>query len=203
MALSPPIFYLTLWGEMSKVHSVLLNRLEKKMGLFDQILAAVSDPNQQGSAGQIGDILGTVQQLSGQYGADASTMQTLMSVVGGYVQSSLQETRDTAGPDQAQAVVNQFGGTAPNSEAVSAVLNPIMQQQVVQDLMQRTGLSPQAIESMLPVVIPLVLNLLQGGNNTQNPQAGNSLLNTFLDGNRDGTVDLGDALSMASQFLNR
>jgi hypothetical protein len=173
------------------------------MGLFDQIVAAVSDPNQQGSAGQIGDILSTVQQLSGQHGADASTMQTLVSVVGGYVQSSLQETRDTAGPDQAQAVVNQFGSTTANAEAVNAVLNPIMQQQVVQDLMQRTGLSPQAIESMLPVVIPLVLNLLQGGNNIQNPQAGNSLLNTFLDGNRDGTVDLGDALSMASQFLNR
>ena len=173
------------------------------MGLFDQILASVSDPNQQGSAGQIGNILSTVQQLSGQHGADSSTMQTLMSVVGGYVQSSLQETRDTAGPDQAQALVNQFGGTSHNPAAVGALLNPIMQQQVVQDLMQRTGLSPQAIESMLPVLIPLALNLLQGGNNTQNPQAGNPLLNTFLDGNHDGNIDLGDALTMASQFMNR
>lgn len=173
------------------------------MGLFDQILASVSDPNQQGSADQIGSILNTVQQLSGQHGADPSTMQTLVSVVGGYVRSSLQETRDSAGPDQAQAIVNQFSGTSPNTQAVSALLNPIMQQQVVQDLMQRTGLSPQTIESMLPVLIPLALNLLQGGNNTQNPQAGNPLLNTFLDSNQDGTVDLGDALSMAGQFMNR
>ena len=173
------------------------------MGLFDQILASVSDPNQQGSTDQLGGILSTVQQLSGQHGADSSTMQTLMSVVGGYVQSSLQQTRETAGPDQAQALVNQFGGTSHNSQAVGAVLNPIMQQQMVQDLMQRTGLSPQTIESMLPVLIPLVLNLLQGGNNTQNPQAGNSLLNTFLDGNHDGNLDLGDALSMASKFMSR
>ena len=173
------------------------------MGLFDQILASVSDPNQQGSNDQMGSILNTVQQLGGQHGTDPSTMQTLVSVVGGYVRSSLQETRDSAGPDQAQAIVNQFSGTSHNPQAVSALLNPIMQQQVVQDLMQRTGLNPQTIESMLPVLIPLALNLLQGGNNTQNPQAGNPLLNTFLDSNHDGNVDLGDALGMASQFMNR
>jgi uncharacterized protein YidB (DUF937 family) len=122
----------------------------RKMGLFDQLLASVNDPNQQASTDQIGGILNTVQQLSGQHGTDPSTVQTLLSVVGGYVRSSLQETRNTAGPEQAQAVVNQFSGTGPNPQAVNALLGPVMQQQVVQDLIQRTGLSSQTIQSCCP-----------------------------------------------------
>lgn len=171
------------------------------MGLFDQILNAVNDPNQQASTDQLGSIINTVQQLSNNSGTNMGTTQTLLSVVGNYVRSSLQQTRDTAGPQQAEALVNQFSGTGPNPQAVEALLGPVMQQQIVQDLMQRTGLNPETILSMLPILVPLALNLLQGGNNTQNPQAGNSILNSFLDGDRDGDVDLGDVVGMAGQFL--
>lgn len=173
------------------------------MGLFDQILSAVNDPNQQGSADQIGNVLNMAQQLGGNSGADPSMMPMMMSVVGNYVRSSLQEKRAHEGADQAQAIVNQFSGTTPNQGAVEALLSPVMQQQVVQDLMQRTGLNPQTIQMMLPMLIPMALKLLQSGNNTQNPQAGNSVLNTFLDGDNDGDVDLGDVMGMAGKFMNR
>lgn len=171
------------------------------MGLFDQILSAVNNPEQHANPNQLGSILNTVQQLSGNYGASPDTTQSMLSVVGNYVRGSLQQTQATAGPQQAQALVNQFSGTGPNPQAVQALLGPGLQQQVVQDLIARTGLNAQTVQAMLPVLVPLALNLLQGGANTQNPQAGNSVLNAFLDGDRDGDVDLGDALRVAGQFL--
>ena len=173
------------------------------MGLFDQLLSAVNNPQQQASTDQIGGILNTVQQLSGNHGANPGTTQTLLSVVGGYVRSALQQQRATGGDQQAQAMVNQYSGTGPNPMAVQALLGPVMQQQLVQDLIQRTGLSSQQVEAMLPTLVPLALNLLQGGSNTQNPQAGNPVLNAFLDSDRDGDVDLGDMLRGASQFIGR
>lgn len=173
------------------------------MGFFDQILNAVNDPNQQASPDQLSGILNTVQQLSGSQGTDPGTTQTALSLVGSYVRSALQQKQQTEGAAQAQAAVNQYAGTGFNPQAVQAILGPVMQQQLVQDLIQRTGLSPDTVQSMLPVLVPVVLNLLQSGNNTQNPQAGNPVLNAFLDSDRDGDVDLGDALGVASRFLTQ
>jgi uncharacterized protein YidB (DUF937 family) len=173
------------------------------MGLFDAVLSAVSNPGQQASPDQFGAILNTVQQLSSNHGIDASTTQTLVSVVGGYVQSALQQQQSTAGTAQVQSTVNQYSGTGPNPQAVEAVLGPALQQQAVQDLIQRTGLDPQTVESLLPTLVPLALNFLQSGQHTGNSQAGNPVLTAFLDGNHDGNLDLGDALSMAGQFFGR
>lgn len=170
------------------------------MGLFDQLMNAVNNPNQQANPGQLGGILSAVQNLGNNYGADSAQTQDILSVVGNYVRSSLQEKRATTGEAQTQALVNQYSGTGANPQAVNAILGPIMQQQVVQDLIQRTGLPPQTIQAMLPALVPLALNLLQSGNSAQ---GGNPLLNAFLDGDRDGDVDLGDAINVAGQFFNR
>lgn len=173
------------------------------MALFDEILNAVNNPNQQASTNQLGSILNTVQQLSGNTGTNPSTMESLLSVVGGYVRSSLQQTRANQGADQTQELINQYSGFSPNQQAVDAVLGSAMQQQVVQDLIQRSGLDAQTIRGLLPVLVPLALKFLQSGASTQNPNSGNnnSVLSAFLDGDRDGDVDLGDALRVAGQFL--
>jgi uncharacterized protein YidB (DUF937 family) len=171
------------------------------MGLFDAVLSAVSNPGQQASPDQFGAILNTVQQLGSNHGLDAGTTQTLVSVVGGYVQSALQQQQAQGGTEQVQATVNQYGGIGANQQAVEAVLGPALQQQVVQDLIQKTGLDPQTVQSMLPTLVPLALNFLQSGSHTENPQAGNPVLNAFLDGTHDGNVDLGDALKVAGQFF--
>ena len=57
---------------------------------------------------------------------------------------------------------------------------------------------------MIPVLVPILLNLLQTGGNAQNPAQGqNPVLNTFLDADGDGDVDITDAMLMASRFLNQ
>ena len=88
------------------------------MGLFDQVLSAVSDPQTRGSMDDIGGILNTVQQLSGNAGTDSSKMQSAMGIVGNFVRSSLQEKRVTEGEQQAQSIVDQFSGTSPDRKSV-------------------------------------------------------------------------------------
>jgi hypothetical protein len=185
------------------------------MSFFDQILSAIEDPQQQASADQLGGILGAVDQLSGSNGIDPAMMQTVMSMVGGAVQSSLQEQNSTMGPEHVMGLLNQFGGSN-NPSALGAILNPGMQQQVASGVSQRTGLDAGLIMGLLPVLVPIVLNLINGGSSQQGggignmggamPQqqastGGNPLLNAFLDSDRSGNVDLGDALNMASQYL--
>jgi Bacterial protein of unknown function (DUF937) len=174
------------------------------MGLFDQIIGAVTNPNQQGSLGQLGSIINTVQQVSNSTGADPSAIQSVLGVVGNYVRSSLQEKQATGGNEEAQALVNEFAGTSPNPEAVNSLFSRDTQQQVAEVTAQRTGLDIGTIQQLLPLAVPLVLNFLQSGANAQNPQAGgNPVLNSFLDADGDGDVDIADAMQLASQYMGR
>ncbi|MBW4449901.1 MAG: DUF937 domain-containing protein [Spirirestis rafaelensis WJT71-NPBG6] len=174
------------------------------MGLFEQIIGAVANPNQQGNIGQIGNIMNTVQQLSNTTGADSSTMQSVFSIIGGQVRSALQQKRDTDGNQAAEAVVNQFGGTSPNPSAVASLFSSGMQQQIAQTVAQRTGLDANMIQGLLPIVVPIVLNVLKSGANARNPQGGgNSVLNSFLDADNDGDVDIADAMQMANRYMGR
>jgi Bacterial protein of unknown function (DUF937) len=174
------------------------------MGLFDQILGAVANPNQQGSLGQLGSILSTVDQLSNSTGADPSTIQSVLSVVGGQVRSALQQKQATEGNEAVQSIVNQFAGTSPDPQAVDSVFPPGMQQQVAEIVAQRTGLDAGMIQQILPHVVPVVLNFLQSGANAQNPQSGgNPVLNSFLDADNDGDVDISDAIQLASRHIGR
>jgi Bacterial protein of unknown function (DUF937) len=174
------------------------------MGLFDQILGAVANPNQQGSLGQLGSILNTVNQLSNSTGADPSTIQSVLSVVGGQVRSALQQKQATEGNEAVESLVNQFAGTSPDPQAVDSVFSPSMQQQVAEVVAQRTGLDAGMIQQILPQVVPVVLNFLQSGANTQNPQSGgNSVLNSFLDADNDGDVDIADAMQLASRHFGQ
>jgi len=174
------------------------------MGLFDQIINAIDNSNQQGNAGQLGNIVNTVQQVSNSTGTDPSTMQSALGIVGNYVRSALQQKQATEGNQAAQNVVNQFGGTSPNPQAVNSLFAPFLQQQLAETVAQRTGLNAGMVQQLLPILVPVVLNLLKSGANSQNPQAGgNSVLNSFLDSDRDGDVDIMDAIQLASRYLGR
>lgn len=176
------------------------------MGLFDQVVSALNNPNQQANPGQLGGILNTVQQVTNGQGMDATTSQALLSVVGRHVRSALQEKRTTQGASQVEDLVNRYSGTGANPSAVPSIFSPEQEQRTVQDSAQATGLNAQTIQSLLPVLIPVVLQFLQSGSAKQPSARGtggsNSVLSAFLDSDRDGDVDVGDAISVAGQFLN-
>lgn len=173
------------------------------MSLFEQIISAIDNPNQQASSGELGDIVSTVQQLSNNSNTDPSTIQSALSIVGGYARSALQQKRDNEGTEQTQQFVNQFGGFNPSNQAVQLLFSTPQIQQIAQEVERRTGLSAGTVQSMLPILVPLVLKFLQTGNNTQNPQGSNPVLNTFLDADGDGDVDIADAMQMAGRYLGR
>ena len=173
------------------------------MGLFDQIIGALNNPNQAGSSDQLGNILNTAQQLSQNFGVSPQASQTVMSMVGSQVRSALQQKRSEVGNDSVQDMVNQFGGTSPNYQAVQMLFSPQQQQQVIQTISQHTGINSETIAAILPMAVPLILNLLKTGTSTQSPQssASNNVLNGFLDADGDGDVDVADAMRLAGQYL--
>ena len=172
------------------------------MGLFDQIVTALNDPNQLGNTDQITGILNTAQQLGNQLGISPETSQMVMSMVGSSVRSSLQEKQTEIGNDGVQNLVNQFGGITSNPQAVEMLFSSTQQQQLIQTVSQHTGVSAQTIQSILPIVVPLVLNLLKTGTNQQqSASTSNSVLNSFLDADGDGDVDIADAMRLGGQYL--
>ncbi len=173
------------------------------MSLFEQIINAIDSPTQQASPGQLGDIVSTVQQLSNNANTDPSTIQSVLSIVGGYARSALQQKRDNEGQEQTQNFVNQFGGTNPSTQAVQLLFGTPQIQQISQEVERRTGLSAGTVQAMLPILVPLVLKFLQTGSNNQNPQGANPVLNTFLDADNDGDVDIADAMRMAGRYLGQ
>lgn len=173
------------------------------MGLFDQIVGAIANPNQQASTDQLSSILGAVQQATAGNGVDPATSQTVMSMVGGYVRSALQQQQATGGSQQVEGIVNQFSNLGPNAAAVQALFSPDQQTQIANTISQRTGLSQAQVMGLLTMLVPVVLNMLKSGASTQGNPGGNNVLGTFLDADQDGDVDISDALGMAGQFLGR
>ncbi|HEY9829369.1 MAG TPA: DUF937 domain-containing protein [Stenomitos sp.] len=173
------------------------------MSLFDQILGAIDNPSQQASPGQLGEILSTVQQLSNHSNTDPSTIQSVLSVVGSYARSALQQKRANEGEQQTEAFVNQFGGTQPSHQAVELLFGAPQIQQIVQEVERRTGLSSGTVQAMLPILVPIVLKFLQTGSSTSSSQGANPVLSTFLDADGDGDVDIADALGMAGRYFGQ
>ncbi|MDY6939025.1 MAG: hypothetical protein SWY16_15310 [Cyanobacteriota bacterium] len=173
------------------------------MGLFDKIAGAINDPNLQASASQIGGILGSLQQTSNAQNLDNSTTQALMSVVGSQVRSALQEKKAANGMGGVQGLIEQFAGTGFNPQAVQALFSSQQQEQVVQTASQSTGVNAATIQALLPTLVPLVLNFLKTGASQTSGQGTNQVLNSFIDADGDGDVDMGDVMNFAGRFLNQ
>ncbi len=173
------------------------------MSIFNQILSAIDNPEKEASANQLGSILDTVQQLSGNHQANPDAIQSAMSIVGNYTKSALQQQRSQGGTAQVNQLINQFGGTQANSQVLSTLFNSSQVQDMIQQISLRTGLNAGTIQGMLPVLVPLVLNFLKTGNDKSNLQGSNPVVSSFLDSDGDGDVDLKDAMNLASRYLAR
>ena len=171
------------------------------MGLFNQIINAVNNPEQEASSNQLAGIVGTVQQLSNSYQTNPAVMQSAMSIVGNFTRSALQEKRTNQGEQQVQQIINQFGGTQANAQVLQMLFSSNQLQQMTQEITGKTGINSQVVQSMLPSLVPLILNFLKTGANSQNPLGTNSVLNSFLDADGDGDVDIADAMRMATKYL--
>ena len=180
--------------------------IEAIMSLFDLVSSAITNPNQQASTNQLGGILQAVSQLNGPDSAgNQSTSEMIMGLAGRYLKSSLQERRQAEGDETVMNLVEQFSGTQADETAVNALLTGEQQDELAQEAASQTGLDKSAILSMLPVAIPLVMDLLKTGQGNAaentNGLAGNSVLSSFLDADGDGDTDINDMLLMAGKYM--
>lgn len=170
------------------------------MGLFDQVLGAIADPRRQASTGKMAQILGSAKQIAQENNADTDTMQQAMSIIGGFVRTSLQEKRQQSGDDAAQALIDE--GAANGAAVISQLFNSAQINEMVKAVTQKTSLNSNQVQGILPVVLPLVMRFLSTGNAKQGmPADGNPILTAFLDANGDGEADMGDMLGMAGKFM--
>ena len=175
----------------SSVDKTILFKNNKPMGLFDQILGVA------GNAGQLGELAQIGSMLAGS-GTDSSTMQSALSVVGNQVRSALQDKQANEGTGAVEALINQFAGTSPNPQAVTSLFSGAMQDQVIDNVAQRTGLDLSQVQQMLPMLVPVVLKFLKAGGAQA---ANNPILASFLDADGDGDVDMADLMKLASQYM--
>ena len=170
------------------------------MGIFDQVMGAIQDPNREASFGQLGQIVSKAQQVAQANNANSSATQQAASVVGGFVQSALKEKQQTQGIDAVLDLVKQ--GTTDGAGVLPKLFNPDQQTQIASAVAQKTGLDASQVMVMLPMVIPIVMKFLNQGSAKTGTQAqGNPLVNAFLDSDGDGDVDMGDMLKMAGRFM--
>ncbi|MEO0869042.1 MAG: DUF937 domain-containing protein [Cyanobacteria bacterium J06642_11] len=170
------------------------------MGIFDQVMGAIQDPNRQASIGQLGQIVSMAQQVAQANNANSSTTQQAASVLGGFVQSALREKQQTQGMGAVLDLVQQ--GTTDGAGVLPKLFSPDQQTQIASTISQKTGVDASQVMVMLPMVLPIVMKFLNQGAAKPGAQAeGNPLVTAFLDSDGDGDVDMGDMLKMAGRFL--
>ena len=173
------------------------------MSLFNLIVNALDNPEQEASTGQLGEIMNTVKQVSNTAHTSSSSVESAMSILGKYTKSALQDKRNQEGEGSVQQIINQFAGTQSSNQVVSTLFSNNQLGQIFAEIEDRTGINQDTLKSMIPLLLPLVLNLLKTGNRSSNEpnQNNNSVLSGFLDTDGDGHVDIADALSLASKYL--
>jgi len=172
------------------------------MGMFFDVLSAMNNPNLQGNVSQLETIVHTLQNFAGQNNIPPSTMETMMSTLGGLVKTNLRQSGGV-GSNPLGNLLGQTMGAAGGAAALQALFPAQVQQQFAEVVAQRTGLNAGMIQAALPMVLPAVLSLLNMGSPKTGGGGTNPLLTMFLDGDRDGDTDLGDVYRFATRFINR
>ena len=73
---------------------------------------------------------------------------------------------------------------------------------IISEISQATGLNSQLILSALPVVVPVIMQVLATGTHQTNSQAPNQVLNQFLGGQNGGAL-LNEVFQLASRFIKK
>lgn len=171
------------------------------MGLFFEVLSAINNPNQQGSAEQLGSLMNSVQQLGAGRGINAPTLQTALSAVGSFIQPALKQ--HATGDDRSlNQMVSQLADSTAGTGALQSVLTPQLQQQMIQMVSQRTGLSDNTLQSLLPGLLSTAVGFLNMGANKPGVPGSNPVLSAFLNSDRESDTDLGTVFKFASRFLD-
>jgi len=193
------------------------------MNFFDVLVSSIQDPQ---SATQKSDLEGLLGALLGgapgtvqarEIPADAA--EGLAGTVGSVLKPALREAGQQSGIEGIDALLGSLKQNANSPQALERTLGHDRMEQMVNKAQQKSGLPTGDVMSMLPVIIPALVSLLQSGARAgaapsaptartgataDDPfaaLASNPLLKGFLDSDGDGDVDMQDLVRLGSKFL--
>ena len=174
------------------------------MSLFFDVLSSINNPNQGGSVQQLSQLTNTVNDLSKTNGLNPSAMQGVMSSLGPLLRPALQEQMkgDSNVLENMMGQVTGGGDVGLGAGGLGSMLTGPLQSQIVSGIAAKTGLDSNMLQGIVPKLLPVVMGLLSMGKSTGSTGGGNSLINGFLDADRDGNTDLGDVFKFANRFMN-
>lgn len=193
------------------------------MNFFDVLVSSIQDP-QAGTQksdleGLLGALLGgapAAQQPSARQ-LPPQAAEGLAGTIGRALKPALREAGQQGGIEGIDALLGSLKQNANSPQALERTLGRERMDQMVTQAQQKSGLPVDAIMSMLPVILPALISLLQSGARSGatapsaqagaaagDPLAGlasNPLLQGFLDSDGDGDVDMQDLVRLGSKFL--
>ncbi len=164
------------------------------MGLFFELLNSINDPKQSGSIDQLSGVMDGVKSMSQKHDLDPKTLQSVMSAMGDPMRSAIQAKTIGQSSNPMELLTTLLSG---NPAAINSLFTPALQQQMVQVVSQKTGVSTSILQLVVPALIPVVMNLFKMGGGSG--LTTNSLFSSFLGGDR---ADLGQVFKYADRFLN-
>lgn len=170
------------------------------MSLFFDLLSSINDPTTQGSVEQLRKAVTGIQQVSHENGIPESTMKDVVSNVGEILRPALKKQANLGNASALDEIITQVTSGTGGS-GLDSVVNSVLTPEKINQISQKTGINASQLQQIVPLVLPFVLKMLNSGKPQTGVTGNNSLLNSFLDADRDGDVDLGDVLSLSQRFL--
>jgi hypothetical protein len=193
------------------------------MNFFDVLVSSIQDPQsatqKSDLEGLLGALLGGAPGTAQAREIPAGAAEGLAGTVGSVLKPALREAGQQSGIEGIDALLGSLKQNANSPQALERTLGHDRMEQMVNKAQQKSGLPTGDIMSMLPVIIPALVSLLQSGARAgaapsaptartgataDDPfaaLASNPLLKGFLDSDGDGDVDMQDLVRLGSKFL--
>jgi len=170
------------------------------MGLFLNILNAIHNPDQQGRVDQLETIFNTLHQVAIKRGLESAQMPEILTALGRFLRPVLQHQQRMMGDNALENLIAQMTDAETTAATIHRLISPQLHQQIVQGISQKTGISANRLQGIVPTILTAVMGLLYMGASQPGASCANSVLSIFVD--RDTEFILGEVLPSSKWFLN-
>jgi len=171
------------------------------MKLFLNIINAIHNPDRQGSVDQLETIFNTVHQVAAKRGIESAQRQEIITALGRFLRPVLQHQQRMMGDKSLENLIAQMTDAETTAATIHLLISPQLYQQIVQGISQKTGISANTLQGILPTILTAVMGLLYIGASKPGASSSNSILSVFVD--READLVLGEVLESTEWFLNR
>jgi hypothetical protein len=171
------------------------------MSFFDSIISAIQSPQHSGSNQDLQSLANLAGLIPGLQ-RNEQQIQPILNVLGPHLQAALNEQKQAEGVGAAQQTVTTLSQPGVSVQDLQNLFGADRFNSIINQISQTTGLNSQMILTALPLVIPVIMQLLATGTHQTDSQAPNQVLNHFLGGHNGGAL-LNEVFQLASQYLKK